>query len=527
MDREHPRSGHDKRDEIELSLRDAYAAGCNSISGGQIRSYVTAAEYAAREAPKLREKLQASTDCDTTPTIDLDAEAWQSIKQAASESKWIPPEYYANDWHSDVCRFLREGIADFVPRADELERALAARPATVPEGWRERLQRIASALNGTLGDTDPYFPDGTTDENIRDEEPVWWAARELNIMLAAAPQPDHSASAVKMVTAEDQSILDGVKAMTNVLRATDKPPSFACALWLVNTAAAVNAGKMTIKLDGVTDGDNEVGDWFVTVSKELPKPDGEQPEAAKCECPTSCAEACASIRVRPGMACDCKCHQPQPEAQAGACTCDGATYAPEQQHPFIVNRACPRHGEQPKPAEGAAVDEAIPNAETIRAILQMRRYLRNRDTTKFDAALAEFPQQDVSRIAYDDALYVASAQFKKHFEESYSATGLPHITAPMPATGGGEAVGVVCLTPDPYAHGSMVELQVQLAPGAKVERSMTLYAEAPPAVGKDEGPSWAEYWIAQGRNDIAHDFEQFERVNAWMEARRLAGGEGA
>lgn len=47
----------------------------------------------------------------STVTIDLDAEAWNLIKAAARESKWMPPEYMMNDWVSDVCRVLREGVA--------------------------------------------------------------------------------------------------------------------------------------------------------------------------------------------------------------------------------------------------------------------------------------------------------------------------------------------------------------------------------------------------------------------------------
>ena len=31
------------------------------------------------------------------------------IKEAALKSNWIPPEYYMNDWVSDVCYFLKEG----------------------------------------------------------------------------------------------------------------------------------------------------------------------------------------------------------------------------------------------------------------------------------------------------------------------------------------------------------------------------------------------------------------------------------
>jgi hypothetical protein len=44
----------------------------------------------------------------STPVIDLDQSSWESIKRAASESTWIPPEYSMNDWVSDICTFLRE-----------------------------------------------------------------------------------------------------------------------------------------------------------------------------------------------------------------------------------------------------------------------------------------------------------------------------------------------------------------------------------------------------------------------------------
>ena len=42
--------------------------------------------------------------------IDVEKEAWEEIKKAASESNWIPHHiYFMNDWVSDVCKFLREG----------------------------------------------------------------------------------------------------------------------------------------------------------------------------------------------------------------------------------------------------------------------------------------------------------------------------------------------------------------------------------------------------------------------------------
>jgi len=48
-------------------------------------------------------------EVEEVPTIDLMHVAYERLQQAASESNWIPPEYYANDWIADCCRWLREG----------------------------------------------------------------------------------------------------------------------------------------------------------------------------------------------------------------------------------------------------------------------------------------------------------------------------------------------------------------------------------------------------------------------------------
>lgn len=61
-DYSHPRSPRERRDEIEMFLRDAYTAGCRAA---QQRSLVTAMEYAAREAPVLRRLLSR-----TPPAIE-------------------------------------------------------------------------------------------------------------------------------------------------------------------------------------------------------------------------------------------------------------------------------------------------------------------------------------------------------------------------------------------------------------------------------------------------------------------------
>jgi hypothetical protein len=41
--------------------------------------------------------------------VDLNAAMWVSVQKAASESRWIPSEYYQNEWVADVCAFLRDG----------------------------------------------------------------------------------------------------------------------------------------------------------------------------------------------------------------------------------------------------------------------------------------------------------------------------------------------------------------------------------------------------------------------------------
>jgi len=43
----------------------------------------------------------------------------------------------------------------------------------------KKIRDIFNALDKALGDTDPDFPEDTTDDEIREEEPVFWAAKEL------------------------------------------------------------------------------------------------------------------------------------------------------------------------------------------------------------------------------------------------------------------------------------------------------------------------------------------------------------
>lgn len=55
---------------------------------------------------RLLDKINSALD---TTYIVLDKEAYNQLAKAASESTWIPPEYYANDWIADCCEFLRSG----------------------------------------------------------------------------------------------------------------------------------------------------------------------------------------------------------------------------------------------------------------------------------------------------------------------------------------------------------------------------------------------------------------------------------
>jgi hypothetical protein len=61
------------------------------------------------EAAWAEVKPSQYTDSTGNVNWDLDISGWESIKEAAQQSKWIPVEYYMNDWIADVMFFLREG----------------------------------------------------------------------------------------------------------------------------------------------------------------------------------------------------------------------------------------------------------------------------------------------------------------------------------------------------------------------------------------------------------------------------------
>lgn len=81
--------------------------------------------------------------------------------------------------------------------ADVIKRLLTPiRPTTEPvkaqageldADIKRHLVQIHSALCSKLGDTDPYFPDDMTDEEIREANPVFWSAKEIAALVGDAP----------------------------------------------------------------------------------------------------------------------------------------------------------------------------------------------------------------------------------------------------------------------------------------------------------------------------------------------------
>lgn len=57
--------------------------------------------------------------CGGEPVIDLEHVAYNRLVEAARKSKWIPKEYYANDWINDCINFLINGQAQPEPVESE------------------------------------------------------------------------------------------------------------------------------------------------------------------------------------------------------------------------------------------------------------------------------------------------------------------------------------------------------------------------------------------------------------------------
>lgn len=98
--------------------------------------------------------------------IDLEALAWAQITQAASESTWMPPEYMANDWLSDVCDFLRKGPAAFDVRQVDSQPEIQGGVIRI-DGRCYDIETVRTALLGLARDV--IVRDTGDDEALEDD----------------------------------------------------------------------------------------------------------------------------------------------------------------------------------------------------------------------------------------------------------------------------------------------------------------------------------------------------------------------
>ena len=83
---------------------------------------------------------------ESEPVIDLEHVAYNRLVEAACKSKWIPKEYYANDWINDCINFLINGQAQ-PDRVKELEaEILSLTMELTPNRQSERIAELEAAL---------------------------------------------------------------------------------------------------------------------------------------------------------------------------------------------------------------------------------------------------------------------------------------------------------------------------------------------------------------------------------------------
>jgi dihydrofolate reductase (trimethoprim resistance protein) len=140
----------------------------------------------------------------STPVIDLDQVFLDRLKESASKSTWMPPEYTRNEWASDLCRFLVEGPSSFLQAPDEARADVKRRcesygvaPGHLQWRWRnlESLpatfdaNEVASALLDALvevGGINAWYGDGLSCA-VQIVERVWKLGREAKAPPSPAP----------------------------------------------------------------------------------------------------------------------------------------------------------------------------------------------------------------------------------------------------------------------------------------------------------------------------------------------------
>jgi hypothetical protein len=131
------------------------SAAAETLEPGRHDLHTAAQIRADREAARAHYEAQAQI-----PTIDLDGESWMSVKQAASESNWMPPEYTHNDWVADVCEWLREGppasaapeeVQDLMQAVDKCVAAYRGYPDNAYMAHRDRIESLARRMVAPKG----------------------------------------------------------------------------------------------------------------------------------------------------------------------------------------------------------------------------------------------------------------------------------------------------------------------------------------------------------------------------------------
>ena len=85
--------------------------------------------------------------------------------------------------------------------------ALAQKDEQEPVAWKKRLVEIHDALSYELGDTDPHIEDDMTDEEVREEMPVFWAAKEVAKLIDDAPWDSLPSASPKRKPLTDEQIM--------------------------------------------------------------------------------------------------------------------------------------------------------------------------------------------------------------------------------------------------------------------------------------------------------------------------------
>ena len=88
-----------------------------------------------------------------------------------------------------------------------LREALAQKDEWEPVAWKRRLVEIHDALSYELGDTDPHIEDDMTDEEVREEMPVFWAAKEVATLIGDAPWDSLPSASPKSQPLTDDQIV--------------------------------------------------------------------------------------------------------------------------------------------------------------------------------------------------------------------------------------------------------------------------------------------------------------------------------